>query len=606
MANITGLITVNGKQILEVDGIPSASLGTNAPLGSLALYDTGTSAFVYLKKGNTDVDWMELVTTTTEDIQDAIGSILTDTADINLTYNDAANEITADLTNTTVTAGSYGVAGSVSTFTVDAKGRLTDAGVVAINITASQVSNFSAAADARIAAQKGVANGIVPLDGNALIPAIYLPSYVDDVLEFANLAAFPVTGSNGIIYVALDTNKTYRWSGSVYIEISPSEVTSVFGRSGAVSAQNGDYTASQVTNVPAGNIAATTVQAAINELDSEKQPIDATLTALAAFNSNGIVVQTAADTFTSRAVAAGTGVTVTDGNGVAGNPTVAISNTGVAAATYGSAAQVPVVAVNAQGQITSATNTTIAIPASQVTDFNEAAQDATGAMVTTTASVALAYNDGANTISATVVQSGVDHGSISGLADDDHAQYALLAGRSGGQSLTGGTAASNNLSLSSTSNGTKGKILLGANAALDEVNTRLGIGNATPESLLHLQENNVRFNVSANSTTTSGAVNAVVASIATSSNSVELIKFTVTGFRTNGTNESVAYERTLRVKNSAGTVSLPTVQSDYTSEDATLTAATVTPIINGSSVDIRVTGVAACDITWKVVVNRMR
>ena len=45
---------------------------------------------------------------------------------------------------------------------------------------------------------------------------------MDDVLEFANLAAFPATGATGLIYVALDTNKIYRWSGSAYIEISPS------------------------------------------------------------------------------------------------------------------------------------------------------------------------------------------------------------------------------------------------------------------------------------------------------------------------------------------------------------------------------------------------
>ena len=43
-----------------------------------------------------------------------------------------------------------------------------------------------------------------------------------DVLEFANLAAFPVTGETGIIYIALDTNKTYRWSGSVYVQIGGS------------------------------------------------------------------------------------------------------------------------------------------------------------------------------------------------------------------------------------------------------------------------------------------------------------------------------------------------------------------------------------------------
>ena len=87
---------------------------------------------------------------------------------------------------------------------------------------ASTISDFSTAADARITAQKGVANGIVPLDGTTKIASIYLPSFVDDVLEFANLAAFPVTGETGKMYVDLATNKTYRWSGTVYVEISGS------------------------------------------------------------------------------------------------------------------------------------------------------------------------------------------------------------------------------------------------------------------------------------------------------------------------------------------------------------------------------------------------
>lgn len=49
-----------------------------------------------------------------------------------------------------------------------------------------------------------------------------LPSYVDDVLEFANRTTFPTQGESGKIYVAQDTNKTYRWGGTAYVEISPS------------------------------------------------------------------------------------------------------------------------------------------------------------------------------------------------------------------------------------------------------------------------------------------------------------------------------------------------------------------------------------------------
>lgn len=60
-----------------------------------------------------------------------------------------------------------------------------------------------------------------PLSGG-LIPSQYLPSYVDDVVEYASMTAFPATGEAGKIYVALDTNLTYRWGGSGYVEISPS------------------------------------------------------------------------------------------------------------------------------------------------------------------------------------------------------------------------------------------------------------------------------------------------------------------------------------------------------------------------------------------------
>lgn len=63
-------------------------------------------------------------------------------------------------------------------------------------------------------------NGLATLDNTGKVPQAQLPSYVDDVLEYATINNFPATGESGKIYVALDTNKTYRWGGSTYVEIS--------------------------------------------------------------------------------------------------------------------------------------------------------------------------------------------------------------------------------------------------------------------------------------------------------------------------------------------------------------------------------------------------
>lgn len=94
----------------------------------------------------------------------------------------------------------------------------------------------------------GQSNGIATLDGTGTIPSNQLPSYVDDVLEYANLASFPATGAAGKIYIALDTNKTYRWSGSTYVYITSGAVDSVAGKTGVVSLNKSDVGLSNVDN----------------------------------------------------------------------------------------------------------------------------------------------------------------------------------------------------------------------------------------------------------------------------------------------------------------------------------------------------------------------
>ena len=68
----------------------------------------------------------------------------------------------------------------------------------------------------------GAANGVASLDSGGKIPASQIPGGFDNIEEYDTLKSFPTTGEEGKIYVAKDTNLTYRWTGTQYVEISPS------------------------------------------------------------------------------------------------------------------------------------------------------------------------------------------------------------------------------------------------------------------------------------------------------------------------------------------------------------------------------------------------
>ena len=111
--------------------------------------------------------------------------------------------------------------------TTDAERRfVTDAQIAAWSAkadTKEDVGLGNVTNDAQVKrSEMGVAGGVATLDASGLVPAAQLPSFVDDVLEVANYDALPGTGESGKIYVTLDTNLTYRWSGTQYVEISKS------------------------------------------------------------------------------------------------------------------------------------------------------------------------------------------------------------------------------------------------------------------------------------------------------------------------------------------------------------------------------------------------
>ena len=140
---------------------------------------------------------------------------------------------------------------------------------------------------------KGANNGLAELDGTGKVPSSQLPSYVDDVEEYANLAAFPVTGESGKIYIALDTNLTYRWGGTSYVEISPSlalgetSASAYRGDRGKIAYDHSQLTSGNPHNVTKSDVGLsnvvnsdTTTTANITDSSNKRFVTDAQLTVL--------------------------------------------------------------------------------------------------------------------------------------------------------------------------------------------------------------------------------------------------------------------------------------------------------------------------------------
>jgi hypothetical protein len=169
----------------------------------------------------------------------------------NAGYNNTTGVITIPTNNTQLTNGSAYITLASLSFVAGSGAYNNTTGVITIPTSNSHLTNgagyITGITSGNVttalgftpenAANKGIANGYASLDGGGLVPSTQLPSYVDDVLEFANLAALPATGETGKIYVALDTNKIYRWSGSAYIEVSPTVGTIWGGITGTLSNQ---------------------------------------------------------------------------------------------------------------------------------------------------------------------------------------------------------------------------------------------------------------------------------------------------------------------------------------------------------------------------------
>lgn len=161
----------------------------------------------------------------------------------------------------------------------------------------------------------------------------------------------PVIGTDPITFTQVSGATSYTagnglsLSGTQFSAVGVSGEITVTGS--GIGLANSGVTAGTYTKVTVDSKGRVTTATQALPADIGAQPIDPTLSALAAFNTNGIMVQTAADTFTARTITGTAGqITVTNGNGVSGNPTIALATTGVTPGTYNS------VTVDDRGRVT--------------------------------------------------------------------------------------------------------------------------------------------------------------------------------------------------------------------------------------------------------------
>lgn len=171
---------------------------------------------------------------------------ITGDATLNTSISQTSNVTTAiTLANSGVTAGTYGSSTEVPVIIVDLKGRVTkvtntpirtssttQTGIVQLSAATNSASVSTAATSSAVKAtydlaleaipnsKFGTALGVATLDATGKIPSVQLPSYVDDVMEFATEFEFPNPGETGKLYVDLSSNKIFRWTGTTYVNIS--------------------------------------------------------------------------------------------------------------------------------------------------------------------------------------------------------------------------------------------------------------------------------------------------------------------------------------------------------------------------------------------------
>ena len=372
-----------------------------------------------------------------------------------------SSAVTIALANTTVTAGSYGSAGSVGIFTVNAQGQLTAANTTSIAISNTQVSGLGTMSTQNanaVAITGGTIQGVsltidsldnTPIGSTTPSTAKFTTLSANSTVTLSNYTGYVyANGSSGITAsttipfsaisgtvsvtnaLTMNSSGTGAVSGTTFngsaaqtisyntIGASPLAGSTNLTTTGTVTTGTwsglfGAVTGANLTNLTAGNLTGTIPSTVLGN-----STVYIGTTAVALNRASATLALTG---ITLPILTIGTGLSGTSFNGSSA-VTIALANTAVTAGTYGSSLVVPVLTVNAQGQLTSVTNTTInavtlttgsitTTPVASTDIANKAYVDAAVSNLsiknscneaTTTALPTNTYNNGASGVGATL------------------------------------------------------------------------------------------------------------------------------------------------------------------------------------------------------------
>lgn len=597
MANIIGRLTNNEVEILQVDAAPGSGGGTSAAIGTIAAYNDGSAGTAYLKTGASDTAW-DLINTAA-----VAGGVLTGVGGRLPVYPSSGNQVDDVYTqNSQTLVISHAAHPTRST-----------------NITYT-----------------------IPNPGDAITGADFVLTEGSQVIN-----GVKTFGNNIIINGDLTVNGTTTTVNSTVTEISDPTIT--LNNGGAAASGGG---AGIEIEENAAVTAFMTVAAARNGWTFKAPTIasNATLLMTSLTANRSYTLPDLSGTFALGSAAPGQVAYWSGANLLAGNANFFWDNTngrlgignGAPSVELHVTGSARITSLNAAAPVRSSaagvlSNGTIVLSAtSDVSGILPIANGGTNASATLNNN-RIMVSSGGSIVEAAALTNGQlligSTGAAPVAAAPIQGAFASVTIGLGAGSLTLDTIQDIRVSASPTfvnailSGKTAGSVLFAGTAGLieqdnanffwDNANNRLGLGNATPARQLDVTGSSVfrapiRYSDAAASNanwemfqaevTTTNATATTLQSITVPTDSTMFLRVKIIGRRTGGSaganGDSAIYERTARFKNIGGTVTINSLQSDFTSEELTQLLWNGTLDVSGTTARIRVTGAANNNITW--------